>query len=546
MNLKESFNNLLENLKFTFYSHEEMSIDTLNSTSQTSVPEQQEYANFTYNPFGSYTSSDFSQQMLFMYNRQELIRRWREISFLPEVNSAIREITNEAIVYDDIEEMISINLSNIDLPDSIKDKIQLAFDKILYLLDFSECANEIFRQWYIDGVLNFEVIYDNDRLREGIKKLILLSPKNFHMFYDKDTHEKKYAFTNIQSVNSAYLRKNGEDKIFYDEQIASINSGEYNIDKTFPISFLNPALKTINQLSNIEDTLVIARLTKSIEKRVFKIPVRDLPKSKAEEYIRSLMMKYRQKKIYNTDTGTIENKNRAISVLEDFWIPVQKDGSSMSIENLPGITTNFGSFEDVDYLVNKLYKALNVPVNRRLTESRLTQNNTIDIEKEELRFFKFILQLRKRFNNLFIDLLKKELISTKVLSLYDWIKIQEKIKFVYANSNQYSEIKNNQILSMRIDAANSAIGLIDGGLIDKFYVQTNILRLTEEQIQQMEERKIQEKQKNKQMKKEEPIPEEQTEEPQDELSSEFEPEMEPEAQESEVNFDFITPETGTQ
>lgn len=508
MSLKESYNSLLEHLKFDFYAPEEQALEIKETSSQTSTPEQQEYANMGYNPFGSYTSSDFNQQMMFMYNRQELIRRWREVSYLPEVNSAIREIANEAIVYDDIEDVISLNLSNIDLPDSIKDRIQESFENIKYMLDFSERGDELFRQWYVDGVLNIEVVYDNDRIREGIKKLILLSPTNFHQFIDKESGVKRYSYTNMNQANKNFQVKKEEDKVFKEEQITSINSGEYNIDKTFPISHLNPALKTINQLSNIEDTLVINRLTKSIEKRIFGVPVKGLAKPKAEEYIRSLMMKYRQKKIYNTDMGTIENKNRAISILEDFWVPIQADGSRMTIDNLPPVAQTFNTFEDVDYFVNKLYKALNVPTNRRMSESRLTQGNQIDIEKEELRFFKFILKLRKKFNNVFIDLLKKDLIAKKVLTLSDWIKIQEKIKFVYANSNQYSEIKNNQIISMRIDTANSAQSLVDGGLLDVFYVQTNILQLTDEQIKDMEDRALEKKAKGKS----EPTPEESEEE----------------------------------
>jgi hypothetical protein len=486
MSLKQKYNNLLEKLKFPFYAEDDAAFDITYSevSSQTSVPQQQEDSAYSFNPFGSYTNSDFNMQMQSVYNKNEMIRRWREISFLPEVTSAIDEICNEAIVYDEVENAISLNLSDIDLPDSIKDKMQDSFTKINYLLDFYERGDELFRQWYVDGTLNFEVVYNNDRMREGIKKLILLSPVNFNCYIDKESGVKKYYFSFVDSRSNNTLPKD-EDKVFLEEQITNINSGLWNIDKSFPISYLNPAIKTINQLSNIEDTLVIHRLTKSIEKRIFKIPTKNLPKTKAEEYIRSLMMKYRQKKVYNTDLGIIENKNRSISVLEDFWIPVDKDGSSMSIENLPAVAQNFTSFEDVDYFVTKLYKALKVPLNRRLADSKLTQGNQIDIEKEELKFFKFILKLRRKFNNIFIDLLKKDLIAKKVLSLEEWRTIQDKIKFNYANSNQYTEIKNNQIISMRVDTANSAMGLVDAKLMSKLYVQTNILKLTDDDIEQI-------------------------------------------------------------
>jgi hypothetical protein len=196
-----------------------------------------------------------------------------------------------------------------------------------------------------------------------------------------------------------------------------------------------------------------------------------------------LIMKYRQKQVYNTDTGTMENKNRAISILEDFFFPMDAQGQGPSVEILPGTTQGFATFEDVDYFVNKVYKALNIPVNRRAPDSRTTIGNQIDIEKDELKFFKFILKLRRKFNNLFIDLLKKDLLSMNVMSLADWNIIQEKIKFTYANSNEYSEIKHNQIMSMRIDAANSALGLVEPGLISERYIQENILRLTDEEIE---------------------------------------------------------------
>jgi len=486
MTLKEAYNGLIEQLKFPYYAEDEVQMSlTQDESSQTSKPENEEFNAYSFNPFGAYTNSDFNQQMHFVYNRNELVRRWREISFLPEVDDAVHEICNEAIVYDEIENAIELNLSDIDLPDAIKDRMKDSFKKILYLLDFSERGDELFRQWYTDGVLNIESVYNNERMREGIKKLILLTPVNFNCYTDKETGTKKYFYSSVDNKTSNTYKPKQEVNVFEEEQITTINSGLWNIDRSFPISYLNPALKTINQLSNIEDTLVIHRLTKSIEKRVFRIPVKNLPKPKAEEYIRSLMMKYRQKKVYNTDIGTIENKNRSISILEDFWIPVDKDGTSMQIENIPGVAQTFGTFEDVDHFVNKLYRALHVPVNRRSSEARLTQGNQIDIEKDELKFFKFILKLRRKFNNLFLDLLKKDLIACKVLTIEDWRKIQEDVKFEYANSNQYTEIKNNQILSMRIDTANSAIGLIDAALITKEYIQKNILKLSDEDIEEI-------------------------------------------------------------
>ena len=472
---------LTERLKFPFYSREEAEQTMQVQTSQTAKPEQIESSYATYDPFSSYTSSQFGQQTVLAANKNELIRKWRESSYLPEVDTALEEIANEAIVFDEIEDVIALNLQDIELPETIKDKMEESFEKIMYLLDFNGRGDEIFKQWFIDGTLNCESVYSNDRIREGIQKIQLLSPFNFHQFVDQSTGQKKYYYGD-STANALQLKAKDMAAVFFDEQITSINSGQASMDRKFYVSHLNKAMKAINQLGLIEDALVIYRITRSPEKRAFYVATGNLPKPKAEEYMRSLIQKYRQKKVYNTELGTIENRNRSISILEDFWFPVGKDGQGTKVESIAGQSPNFTSFEDVDYFLNKVYKALNLPQNRRNPEARNTQGNTIDIEKDELKFFKFILKLRRRFNNLFVDLMKKDLLAQNVMSISDWNMVQEKIKFTYANSNEYSEIKNNQIVSMRVDAANGATALIDAGILSPEYIQENILRLTEEEI----------------------------------------------------------------
>lgn len=471
---------ITETLKFPFYSKQEVELQQTTDSSQSSLPQQAEHPHVVYDPFASY-STQYGQQQVWSSNKNVMISKWRDASYLPEVELAIEEISNEAIVFDEIEDVISINLSDIDIPDSIKEKINDSFDKIKYLLDFNENGDLLFKQWYIDGQLNIESVYDNVRTHDGIKKLILLSPYNLNKYIDPRTRETKF-FYGEEFKNIKYSKA-----VFTEEQITHINSGLWSSDKKFPISFLNKAMKTINQLALIEDSLVIMRISKSTEKRVFYINTRNLPKSKAEEYIKSLISKYRQKRVYNTETGQVENKNKTISVLEDFWFPVDGKGEGTKVENLPGIQSSFNSFEDVDYFVFKMYKALGVPTNRRAPDSRITFSNGVDLEKEELKFFKFILKLRRKFNNLFVDLLKKDLLSRKVLSLEDWTIIQEKIKFTYANSNEFSELKNNQILESRLNTANSANSLVESGYLSKPYVQKNILRLTDDEIKTIEE-----------------------------------------------------------
>jgi hypothetical protein len=356
----------------------------------------------------------------------------------------------------------------------------------MYLLDFNERGDEIFRQWYVDGSLNVEAVYDNDNIREGIQKLQVLSPFNFHQFIDPTTGQKKYFYGDFTN-NGNHQRLNDPAAIFYDEQITTINSGISSMDKKCYVSHLNKAMKAINQLTLIEDSLVIFRITRSPEKRVFYVATGNLPKPKAEEYMRSLITKYRQKKVYNTDLGTIQDNNKTVSILEDFWFPIDKNGVGSKVETIAGQTPNFGGFDDVDYFVGKVYKALNIPENRRSKDTRLTEGNNIDIEKDELKFFKFILKLRRKFNNLFVDLLKKDLLAQNVMTIDDWNIIQERIKFTYANSNEYTEIKNNQVLGMRVDAANTATSLVEGGYLSLEYIQKKILRLTDEEISEIKE-----------------------------------------------------------
>ena len=478
-------NMISELLKFGTYSRAEQELQATADSSQTTLPQQEETSYVSYDPFNSSSSNQMGQQNIMGANNNEMIRKWRESSFLPEVDTAITEISNEAISYDEIEETIQMDLSDLELPDEIKEKMMDSFDHLLYLLDFAEKGDELFKQWYVDGQLNIEACYDNTRMREGIKKLVLMTPYNLQSYIEPNTKTKKYYYGEINANTTSY-RVLKPELVFQEEQVVHIDSGIWSMGRKFPISNINKAMKSISQLNLIEDSLVIYRITRSPEKLAFYIATGKLPKAKAEEYMNSMISKYRQKRVYNTESGTLENKNRSISILENYWFPLSETGNSSRVETVAGQSPNFTSFEDVDYFINKVYKALHIPQNRRAADSRMTLNNSVDIEKEEVRFFKFIMKLRKRFNNLFLDLLKKDLLAKRVLDLEDWQVVQEKIKFVYANSNEYSEIKNNQVMGMRVDAANGAMGLVDTGLLSVPFIQEKILRLTEEERNQIE------------------------------------------------------------
>lgn len=489
-NLNEAWSTLTEQLNKTFYSDREAFQDRHKNSSQIAKEVDLETPYITYDPFAMYTNSfalggSNTQPVM----QGDMIRKWRETSMLPEVDDAVTEITSEAIVFDEIDPCVTMNLDDVELTENIKSKMQESFDKILYLLDFNEKGEELFRQWYIDSTLNFEVVYNNRKMRDGIQKLILLPPFDLQKFKNEGDGTVKWFICKNVSYNPLKDLENAEIT-YYDEQITQINSGIYSADRRTYHSPIQKAMKVINQLYLLEDTLLILRLSKSNEKRAFYIDTGNLPKTKAEEYMKSLIMKYRQKKVYNTENGTLDNAAKSISILEDFWFPVNAQGKGTKVESIAGNTSNFTSFDDMNYFCDKVYKSLGVPASRRMKEARITVNANLDIEKDELKFFKFVQKLRRKFNNLFVDLLKKDLISRQVMSLEDWKKIQEKVRFTYATSNEISTIKKLQIEDLKINSANNALGLVEAGVLSVQWIQSKILRLTEEEIQEINDQNM--------------------------------------------------------
>ena len=486
MNLTEGYEFLIEQLKRPFYSDREAFQDKHKNYSQIAKEIELEQPYITYDPFAMYTNSFALGNNSTPVNQSDMIRKWRESSILPEVDEALSEITSEALVYDEIDDVISINLDDIELTENIKSKIRESFDKIIYLLDFNEKGEELFRQWYIDSVLNFEVVYNNRKIKDGIQKLILIPPYDLQKYKNDKTAEIRWFVNKHQTYNPLKDLENAEIT-YFDEQITQINSGILSPDKKLYYSPIQKAMKSINQLYLLEDCLIIYRLTKSPEKRAIYIDTGNLPKTKAEEYMKSMITKYRQKKIYNTETGTLDNGAKSISVLEDFWFSVGPNQRGTKIETLAGVSSNFSTFDDIEYFINKVYGALSVPANRRSKENRITINANVDVEKDEMKFFKYIQKLRRKFNNLFVDLLKKDLIARQVLSLDDWKKIQEKIKFVYATSNEISMIKKAQIFDMKVQSASNALQLVEQQILSPQYIQKHIMRLNDEDIQQIKD-----------------------------------------------------------
>lgn len=425
--------------------------------------------------FGGYNRN----AMFELKNRDNLILKWREIAEDPEVELAIEEIINEAIVYENFEETLKIDLANIELSKKIKDKIIESFYKILNLLDFKNKGEEIFRQWFIDGVLNVECVYDNNKISNGIVDLKILEPFGIYNIIEDGVKyyviDENYFLKNFSSNKSKAIRLS-------EEQLIYVPSGLWNAKKTFPLSYLSRIYRILNQLNLIENSIVIFRLTKSTEKRVFYVDVGNLPKSKAEEYVRGLITKYRQKKIYNLDEGTIENRPRSISLLEDFWFPVTSSGRGTKVENLPA--TQLGAeIVDAEYFLRKLYRAMKIPITRRFSEdARIQIGGSDEYEKEEIKFYKFILKLRRKFLLLFKEALKRDLISKNIFSIEEWNFLEDKINFIFLNNNDYENIKRILSFNRKFEAVRNADELRNLGYISKKWIEQNILNFTEEEI----------------------------------------------------------------
>lgn len=491
---------LSEELKKTFYSSRESKDevgrnDALSTTTPAALAQEPDMvlSDVSYN----YVLG--GQIDFILTQRNNLIRKWREVTYLPEVDEAIQEICNEALVFDEEEVYpFEISMEDLEITDALKEKIEASFTKIMNLLDFMNKGEELFKNWYVDGVLNFEAVYDNKKIKEGIKKIIMLPPFDFFKIKDINSGEITFFYSNrlssdrynAKSVTLLQLMNTAREELKYKpEQITQITSGVPSRDRLFSISNINKAMKAINQVTLIEDSILIYRITRAPEKKVFYIDTGKMPKGKAEQYIKNMMTKHRNRMIYNATDGTIENRKERVSIQEDFWLPRSIDGRGTQIETLPGTGTELGEIEDLNFFYDKLYRALNVPVNRRdRRESRsigLTPNN-LELEKEELKFNKFIFQLRKRFILGIKDLLKKDLLSTNTVSLEDWHKIKDKVLFIFKNNNEYAEMKKLQVFDSRMNIAQTALQLKEEKVVSAMWIRKEVMNQTDEEIKQID------------------------------------------------------------
>ena len=462
--------------------------------------------------FGSYVDIEGVYRTEF-----ELIKRYREMALHPEVDSAIEDIVNEAIVSDTNDTPIQIDLDNLNASDGIKKKIRQEFKHILNLLDFDKKSHEIYRNWYIDGRIYYHKIIDLKNPHEGIQELRYIdamkmrhirqnkkkpndrlnSIQRFNsdnpMDYEFPEIEEYFIYNpkgdqptgNVNSTGSSQGIKMSRDSVTY------CTSGLVDRNKGNTLSYLHKAIKSLNQLRMIEDSLVIYRLSRAPERRIFYIDVGNLPKVKAEQYLRDVMSRYRNKLVYDSNTGEIRDDKKHMSMLEDFWLPRREGGRGTEITTLPG-GQNLGELSDVQYFQKKLYQALNVPPSRMEQDGSFNLGRSSEILRDEVKFTKFVGRLRKKFSEMFVDMLKTQLILKGITSPEEWEDMKEYIQFDYIYDNHFSELKEAELLQERINLAAAADPYV-GKYFSVEYVRSKILKQTDSEIIEMD--KVIEKEK---------------------------------------------------
>ena len=480
--------------------------DKLSPTTLSPVPENNEDGvdhYLTSGFFGSYVDIEGIYR-----TEYDLIKRYREMALHPECDSAIEDIVNEAIVSDSNDSPVEIELSNLNASDGIKKKIREEFKYILELLDFDRKCHEIYRNWYIDGRLYYHKVIDLKKPEEGIKEIRYIdSLKIRYIRQQKKTakdplrmgtglnsdNPMDYEFPEIEEYflynpkmafptnnPGAMGGSNSQGIKIARDAIAYCTSGLVDRNKGSTISYLHKAIKALNQLRMIEDSLVIYRLSRAPERRIFYIDVGNLPKVKAEQYLRDVMMRYRNKLVYDASTGEIRDDKKFMSMMEDFWLPRREGGRGTEITTLPG-GQNLGEITDINYFQQKLYKSLNVPSSRLDGQGGFNLGRSSEILRDELKFTKFVGRLRKRFSNLFSDLLRTQLLLKNIITPEDWEVMEEHIQYDFLYDNHFSELKDAELLTERLNLVATAEPYI-GKYYSQDYVRRKILRQTDQEI----------------------------------------------------------------
>ena len=432
-------------------------------------------------------------------NEIELVTRYREMANHPELEMAIDDIVNEAITHDETGKVANIVLDKLTQPETIKKKILEEYNNIQKMLNFSNLADDLFKRWYIDGRINFHVVVDEKAPKEGIKELRYIDPRKIRKVREiKKERDPKTGAQIIASIAEYYVYNDkGQTTQTYTsnvnaglriapESIINVNSGLMDAKNTFVISYLHKAIKPLNQLRMIEDAIVIYRLSRAPERRIFYIDVGNLPKGKAEQYLRDVMVKYRNKMVYDAATGELRDDRKHMSMLEDFWLPRREGGKGTEITTLPA-GQNLGELEDVKYFRQKLLQSLNVPISRLEPQQggMIGVGRTSEVTRDEVKFAKFIQRLRNKFSQIFDQALRIQLVLKGICTQEEWEDFKEAIYYDFLKDNNFTEMRDAELLRERVGLLQTVDPYI-GRYYSAKWVRKNILQMNDEDIQQME------------------------------------------------------------
>ena len=438
--------------------------------------------------YGTYVDLDGTAK-----NEVELISRYREMAMQPEIESAIDDIVNEAICQDDDGKIIQIILDDLEQPDKIKKAIKDEFSTILRMLNYTKMAQDIFRRYYIDGKLYYHIIVDREEPTKGIRELRYIDPRKMRKIREVKKQKDERTGVEVMNVVNEYYIYN--DKVttgsstnygpvgtrITTDSVVSVVSGLMDSRRAVVLSYLHKAIKPLNQLRMIEDATVIYRISRAPERRIFYIDVGNLPKLKAEQYLRDIMVKYKNKLVYDANTGEIRDDRKFLSMMEDFWLPRREGGKGTEITTLPG-GQNLGELEDVKYFEKKLYKSLNVPVSRLdPNQSGFSLGRVGEITRDELKFAKFVGRMRAKFSDLFDQCLRVQCVLKGICTDEEWKTFREYIHYNFIKDNNFTELKEAELMKERL----SLLGEVDpytGRYFSQAWIQRNVLRLNDDEI----------------------------------------------------------------
>jgi hypothetical protein len=436
--------------------------------------------------YGQYLDMDGGQAK----DNHQLVMKYRGVASHPEVDAAIEDIVNESIVGSELESPVTLNLDKIEAPKNIKAQMLEEFKGICSMLKFNDLGHDIFRSFYVDGRVYFHLVADEKNLKLGIQEIRPVDAAKIRKVKEVKYKEDRVSGAKVvEKIKEFYIFQDKSGQLngvkLSPDSISYVTSGLLDPSKKQVVSYLHKALKPINQLRMLEDSLVIYRLARAPERRIFYIDVGNMPRNKSEAYMKDIMSRYRNKLVYDASTGNLKDDRKHMSMLEDFWLPRREGGRGTEITTLPG-GENLGQIDDIVYFQKRMYRSLNVPLNRLEQEAQFSLGRSTEINRDEVKFQKFIDRLRKRFSMLFTGILKKQLVLKGIITDQDWESWKNDIQVDFQRDNHFVELKNSEILQERI-ATLDQVSQYVGEYFSREWVMKNVMMMNDEDIKNMQD-----------------------------------------------------------